>query len=160
MGAKRQVVSPFRKETLIMIKWTEKFETGNPLLDAQHRMLISYINRLEEFGRLRNPSPEELDLFLRVLEFLETYALTHFKDEEECMARFRCPAYRENKQAHSEFLDFFRGFSRRLKLEGCQPELVQELYLACVVWIQRHILRIDVQLKASIQQAPVPGGQD
>lgn len=140
-----------------MLKWTEKFETGSPLLDAQHRMLFSYINRLESFTLVRNPSPEELDLFLRVVEFLETYALTHFKDEEECMARARCPAYRQNKEAHSEFLDFYRSFARRLKLEGCRPELVQELHHACLIWIQRHILQVDTQLKVSLQPPSGPG---
>lgn len=140
-----------------MLKWTENFETGNTLLDAQHRMLITYINRLEPFTRITNPSREELDLFMRVLEFLENYALTHFKDEEECMQRFKCPAYRDNKQAHSEFLDFYRGFIRRMQLQGCRPELIKELHEACVIWIQRHILRIDIQLKASLTR-PDAGG--
>ncbi|HUC86134.1 MAG TPA: hemerythrin domain-containing protein [Candidatus Acidoferrales bacterium] len=141
-----------------MLKWTEKFETGNALLDAQHRMLITYINRLEPFTRVTNPTPQEIDLFLRVVEFLENYALTHFKDEENCMLRFKCPAYRDNKQAHTEFLDFYRQFSRRLSFEGCRPELVKELHQACVAWIQRHILRIDVQLKSSLEQVATGGG--
>jgi hemerythrin-like metal-binding protein len=102
-----------------------------------------------------NPSREEIDLFMRGVEFLENYALTHFKDEEACMLRFKCPAYRDNKQAHTEFLDFFRGFGRRLSFEGCRPELAKELHQACVVWIQRHILRIDVQLKHSIEAPPL-----
>ena len=140
-----------------MLKWTEKYETGNSLLDAQHRMLFSYINRLEAFTRTTNPSQEELSLFMRVVEFLETHALTHFKEEEECMLRFKCPEHRENKQAHSEFLDFYRGFTRRLHYEGCRPELVRELHKACVTWIQRHILRTDMQLKPSLESA-APGG--
>lgn len=130
-----------------MLQWTDKFETGHSFIDAQHRMLISYVNRLEVLSQNPNPSREDVELVFRFLEFLETYILTHFKDEEDCMFRFRCPAHQENKQAHSEFLDFFRHMKRRLETEGCRPELVKELYEACVAWIRRHILRIDTQLK-------------
>jgi hemerythrin len=141
-----------------MLKWTEQFETGSALIDAQHRMLITYINRLEPFTRVTNPTREELDMFMRVVAFLENYALTHFRDEEACMQRFKCPAYRDNRQAHSEFLDFYRGFIRRLQSDGCRPALVQELYDACVIWIQRHILRLDVQLRAFVAAPPAGDG--
>lgn len=141
-----------------MVNWTEKFETGHPLIDTQHRMLISYINRLEEFAGNSCPTKEEVELFLRGIEFLETYILTHFKEEEDCMFRFRCPAHKENKQAHSEFLDFFRAFRLRLEAGGYRSELVQELHDACGLWIRRHILRIDVQLKPCQSQAPPSDG--
>jgi hemerythrin len=130
-----------------MLNWNEKFETGHSLMDAQHRMLISYVNRLEELSGNTNPSREEAELFLRFIEFLEDYVMMHFKEEEECMYRFRCPAHKDNQRAHSEFLDFFRGFKLQFKIEGYRPDLVKELFDACVAWIKRHILLIDVQLR-------------
>jgi hemerythrin len=131
-----------------MLQWTEKFETGHPLIDAQHRMLISYVNRLEDLSGNTNPSREEVELVLRFIEFLEDYLLMHFKAEEDCMYRFRCPAHYDNQRAHGEFLDFFRGFKRQFGIEGYRPEVVRELFDACIAWIQRHILRIDVQLRS------------
>jgi hemerythrin len=110
-------------------------------------MLIAYVNRLEGLAENTNPSPEEVALFLRFIEFLEDYLVSHFREEEECMFRFRCPAHQDNKRAHTEFLDFFRGFKLRFLDEGYRPEVVRELFAACVAWIQRHILRIDVQLR-------------
>ncbi len=130
-----------------MLNWSNKFETGHPLVDAQHRMLISYVNRLEEMSTTTNPSTSEVELFLRFLEFLEDYIMLHFREEEDCMLRFRCPAHKENKIAHTEFLDFFQGFKLRFGEEGYRPEVVKELFDACIAWIQRHILKIDVQLK-------------
>lgn len=131
-----------------MLNWTDKFETGHSLVDSQHRMLISYVNRLEGLSANTNPTREEVELFLRFLEFLEDYIMAHFRDEEDCMYRFRCPAHFDNKRAHSEFLDFFRGFKLRFEIEGYRPEVVKELFEACVAWIQRHILRVDVQLRS------------
>ena len=130
-----------------MLDWNEKFETGHPLIDTQHRMLIAYINRLEGMAGNPGPNPEEIELVSRFMEFLENYIVTHFREEEDCMFRFRCPARKENKIAHHEFMDFFTGFRLRLEVEGCSPAAVQELFEACVAWIQRHILRIDVQLR-------------
>jgi len=130
-----------------MLNWSEKFETGHATIDSQHRMLIGYINRLEELSRSRNPIKDEVELFFRFVDFLENYMTNHFAEEESCMLRFRCAAHKENAMAHAEFLIFFKVFKRQLEIEGYRSESVRELYEACVAWIQRHILRIDVQLK-------------
>jgi hemerythrin len=130
-----------------MLNWNEKFETGHELIDTQHRMLISYINRLDVMAGITNPTATDIELFSRFIEFLESYILTHFTEEDDCMFRFRCSAYKDNKRAHAEFLDFFRGFQRRFVIEGYSAEAVKELFEACKAWIQSHILKIDVQLK-------------
>lgn len=130
-----------------MVKWNEQFETGHAWIDAQHRMLISYVNRLEGLWQNTNPSREEVAEFLRFMEFLEDYIVEHFREEEDCMFRFRCAAHKDNTTAHTEFLDFFRGFKLRFRIEGYRPEVVKELFEACVAWIDQHILRIDVQLR-------------
>ena len=118
-------------------------------------MLISYVNRLEEMSKNSNPSRNEVELFLRFIEFLEDYVMHHFSEEDECMVRFRCPAHKANKIAHTEFLDFLRGFKLRFGDEGYRPEVVNDLFKACIAWIQRHILRIDVQLKPCQTQSPL-----
>ena len=130
-----------------MLQWNEQFETGHLLIDTQHRMLIGYINQLKGLSNSTNPSREEVELFFRFVEFLESYLLTHFREEEECMLRFRCPAHQENKKAHREFLDYFGQFKLQLEIEGYRPEEAKKLHEYCRAWIQRHILRIDVQLK-------------
>ena len=101
-----------------MLNWNENFATGHALIDTQHRMLIAYVNRLEGLAENTRPSPEEVVLFLRFIEFLEDYLVTHFREEEQCMYRFRCPAHYDNKRAHSEFLDFFQGFKLRFWPRG------------------------------------------
>ena len=97
-----------------MLNWSEKFETGHSWIDAQHRMLIAYVNRLESLSKVTNPSPEDVVMFFQFINFLEDYLVSHFKEEEDCMFHFRCPAHHDNKMAHRDFLDFFKGFKRRL----------------------------------------------
>ena len=140
-----------------MLVWNEQFETGHSLLDAQHRMLISYINRLEELAKSDQPSSTDVQLFMRFVDFLESYLLMHFTTEEDCMHRFKCPVHADNKRAHASFLDFFLKFKTRLRTEGCHPNEMRLLHGFCDSWIKKHILRIDVQLRPCLTQ---PSGPD
>jgi hemerythrin len=119
------------------------------LIDSQHRMLISYINQLEVHAQLMNPTMEEMEKSFHFVDFLEDYALTHFQDEEQCMFRHRCPAHRENKQAHTDFLEELRRFKQRLGTEGHRSDILQGLHDYCGQWVQSHILRVDTKLKSS-----------
>lgn len=136
-----------------MFQWSEKFETGHPLIDSQHQLLVGYVNRLEELTRLTNPSRQEAEFILSLVDFIEAYTSVHFKHEEGCMIRHRCPAYADNKTAHEDFLRFFRDFKRRLSTEGCRHEVLQDLYTACCNWIEQHILHIDLRLKPCLKTA-------
>lgn len=142
-----------------MLPWSEKFETGNPEIDLQHKMLISYINRLEIIACNTNPDRQEAEFLLNFVDFVETYTVVHFKHEESCMVRYRCLAYQENKDAHERFLQFFRHFKQRFQQEGCRPEVLKELHDACCSWIQTHILRIDLQLKPCLEKIPPAKGE-
>lgn len=139
-----------------MVNWNQEYETGHALMDAQHRMLISYVNRLDGLCRTTNPGREEFELFLRFMEFLEDFIPEHFRKEEDCMLRFRCPAYQEAHAAHQEFLSFYQGFKSRFGIMGYRVELVRQLFDACLSFIQRHILGTDVQLRLCMTK-PVLG---
>jgi hemerythrin-like metal-binding protein len=129
-----------------MLNWDEKFATGHSMVDCQHRMLFAYLNRLEHITLVTNPTMDELELFLRFVDFLETYVLTHFRQEEECMLQYRCPAHAANQQAHAEFLEYFRRYKQRLDAKGCRLDALKELHAACRAWIESHILTIDQRL--------------
>lgn len=139
-----------------MLLWREQFETGHSLIDTQHKLLISYINRLEGMSRITNPSRQEIEFFLQLISFMDTYIAVHFKQEEECMASYKCPVHKENQAAHREFLLFFRKFKLHFEAEGFRPDVVRELHESCHAWIQHHILQIDVQLKPCLGRQATP----
>jgi len=139
-----------------MLRWSEQFETGHALVDTQHKMLITYINRLGGIARNTNPDRREAEFVLQLIGFMETYIDVHFKQEEACMDSYRCPAHQENKTAHRDFLIFFRQFKERFETEGIRPEVLLELHDSCSAWIQEHIMQIDVRLKPCIHPAPPP----
>lgn len=135
-----------------MILWTKQFETGSETIDQQHRMLISNINHLEEQLHTTNPTKEECEFVIQLVDFLESYARTHFSQEEQCMARYRCPAYAKNQHEHKRFLEFFRDYKARCAAEGHTMDLLRRLHEAASSWIGEHILKIDAQLRASLPQ--------
>ena len=137
-----------------MLQWTAQFETGQADIDSQHKTLIDYINQLEEMAHTTNPDRTEVEFVIRLMDFLECYADVHFKHEESCMARHRCPAYQENKNAHARFLEFFQQFKKRFTTEGCRPEVLKELHDTCNSWIQNHILNVDLQIKPYLPKDP------
>jgi hemerythrin len=130
-----------------MLQWTEKFETGHPQIDFQHKMLMNYINKLDGISHTTNPTRQEVEFIINLVDFVEKYTTEHFKHEESCMKRHHCVAYTENKFAHQAFSRYFVEFKRRLANEGCRPEVLRDLHETCTAWIRSHILTIDVKLK-------------
>lgn len=133
-----------------MIAWTEQFATGFDKIDLQHRALINHVNHLEELLTTTNPTREECEFVIQLLDFLVNYAQTHFEAEEQCMARYRCPAHEKNKQAHEQFRMFSHQFKERYQAEGFRRETILCLHSTVSRWIEEHIRRVDAQLKASI----------
>ena len=140
-----------------MLEWSEQFETGHSLIDTQHKLLITYCNRLGTIAQNSNPNRHEAEFILQFIGFLENYANVHFKQEEGCMESYRCPAHQENKQAHRKFLVVFRQFKQRFVTGGFRPEVLTEFSDFCGNWIKQHILQIDTQIKPCLRMADKPG---
>jgi hemerythrin len=139
-----------------MLLWSEQFETGHSLIDTQHKMLVSYINRLEGISRITNPNRQDVEFFIQLIDFMETYIDVHFKQEEECMDSYKCPVHHANKEAHRHFLVFFRKFKRHFETDGVRPEVVLELHESCSNWIKQHIMQVDMHLKPCLSRESAP----
>ena len=136
-----------------MLIWSEKFATGHKTIDEQHKMLFENINRLEGMLVQTNPSREECDFMISLVNYLEDYVGAHFQLEEQCMESYRCPVHQQNKDAHQHFIAFFQKFKHRCEAEGFRMEILQLLHQSVHDWIVQHIMRIDVQLKPCIAAA-------
>jgi hemerythrin len=129
-----------------MIVWNEDLATGSETIDGQHKMLILYINKLEEMLENTEPSPRDIRFAHSLVDFLEQYAATHFKYEEHCMECFRCSAGELNREQHAQFIEFFGRFHKKFQAEGFSVEAFQDLHRMTSAWITSHILQVDTQL--------------
>jgi hemerythrin-like metal-binding protein len=132
-----------------LINWDESFSTGEAKLDAQHKTLFQFINQLhEDIVAEKPPSAFEYSL-----KFLADYAKSHFCYEESCMDSYRCPAAQSNKDAHKEFLVFYKFYEAKIKKEGFTPKRIAELHVFIEDWIVRHIRTVDTKLKPCISNS-------
>jgi hemerythrin len=127
-----------------MLEWKSEYETGMLTIDTQHRMLFNNINLLEALLNKEEFERSEADYLLK---FLERYAEQHFKGEESCMARFRCPAYAKNKEEHADFLNILRFAKGQYEISTTPKEVLERLHESMVWWIHNHILKVDMQLR-------------
>jgi len=134
-----------------MLVWNEAFATGLETLDQQHKVLIDHINRLGEMLSHSHPTPAEMQFAHSIVQFLDSYADTHFKFEENCMERYRCPSHAQNLDAHAQFMKFLDDFKHRFQNHDNRMEAFRELHQTMSTWITGHILRIDTQLKACVK---------
>jgi hemerythrin len=134
-----------------MIIWNEQLKTGSDTIDQQHQMLIHNINHLECLLTETSPTRETCDFLIQLVNFLESYTEMHFRFEEGCMEKHRCPVHAKNKQAHEEFMAFFREFKEHTRRKGLRPEVVRTLHQTISQWIEEHIMQVDIQLKPCLK---------
>ena len=142
-----------------MVIWSKKFATGSLTLDQQHRVLIDHINALEEHLHATQPTPEAMECLINLVDYITDYADVHFKVEEQCMDRFRCPAHAENQQAHEQFQEVIGKFRREFDRRGLKGDLLKTLHEFMERWIQGHILKIDSQLQPCMRASSRPGSE-
>jgi len=125
------------------MKWIPAYATGVEQIDAQHRTLF---RAAEDFEEAVSAGQGEHS-YDSVLDFLDRYARAHFGFEENCMARFVCPAAEANKAAHTKFIELVQDFRERYRREGYRSSTATELVESVNHWLANHIVTIDVRLR-------------
>lgn len=125
------------------MKWSDRYATGIARVDAQHRMIFKMSedlrDALDEGGGER--------VYGGMLQSLRLYARAHFRFEEDCMERYRCPVAQANKEAHAKFVVVLTEFQEQYGVTGFDPVEARRLVYSLDRWLADHICRIDVRLK-------------
>ncbi|MEE4210737.1 MAG: hemerythrin family protein [Parvularcula sp.] len=127
------------------IEWRKNFATNDPHIDEQHQQIFRFANKLETLAQQEEVDAEEVDHLLR---FLETYIQNHFRYEEACMLKRRCPVAQKNRSEHVAFKAYLTRNLETYRQNGYTREWAQELYAKLENWLCNHICRVDVQLRA------------
>jgi hemerythrin len=127
-----------------MVTWSNAYATGVQSIDEQHQMLFRLTN---DFHAALETDGEAM--YEKMLTSLESYARAHFRLEEECMVRYRCPVADQNRRAHDRFTQILADMRERYTIIGFDRKDAQELIGLLEEWLVNHISRIDVQLKVA-----------
>lgn len=130
------------------MKWSKEFATGVEKIDEHHRMIF----RMAEDFRSALDEGGGTSVYESMLRSLEVYVHAHFRYEERCMERYRCPAAEQNRQAHAEFAEALAGFRRRYEAGGFDRAEARRLVDTVDRWLESHICRVDVHLRACVER--------
>lgn len=132
--------------------WDDKYLTGYPDVDDQHRGIFQRVNELHDAAASRNAS----ELTGEALAFLIQYTLSHFRCEEDAMAAVGYPDRDAHKDLHDAFSSKIRDLSKRY--QRGERDLWREISDAISHWLTDHILKHDMALAAYFREASVGNG--
>lgn len=121
----------------MVVYWKKEWELGNSIIDAQHKELISIINKASE----KRVSIQD------IVEELIEYAASHFVDEEELMQKYGyTDDFKEHRREHNLFKESLLEMSFDLiqaksTLERSTKALLLEKF--CFLWFNNHFLKVD-----------------
>jgi hemerythrin len=137
--------------------WDETLETGDPLVDQQHRRIYQIFYELEA----ADDTPGEI---MRVLDRLTSHIAVHFGTEEDLMRREQFPALAT--QLHQAEHQRLTERTREYVLQFRTAELTSTAPLVVFLreWLDRHVESCDRLLidyvRARGGAARVPPGLD
>lgn len=127
--------------------FTKDLETGNALIDSEHRQLFDAVNQLLAAcaagkGRAGLES---------TMKFLQDYTAKHFGDEEKLQIQSQYPDYVNHKRYHDDFKRVVAGICAKLAKEGPTVALVGEVNSAIGGWLVNHIKKEDRKVAAHLK---------
>jgi len=121
------------------IEWQDCMETGIPLVDADHKILVSLINQVhaciggvDEYGALGS-----------ILRVLADYTDYHFQREEALQEECGYPGYQAHKALHARLTEQVREILRRFEAAPGSVR-AQDIQKFLEDWLVDHILRHDM----------------
>jgi len=127
--------------------WKDEYNTGEPEVDKQHKILFQYLEDLENHMKAGDVNERYIGL---LLDNLGIFTRSHFCYEEICMRRVKCPVAEKNKEFHGKLLDAYGRYRQRFETEGISDDLVTNLHDFLESWLVNHILKIDTHLRSCI----------
>jgi hemerythrin len=103
--------------------WNEEYSVGLPLIDNQHKELLSFMNYIADYysrGAAGNDEEHE-DRFAEIIKLGLTHLQHHFSTEETLMQELHYDDYPLHKEAHDTALREFQ-----VQTAAIAPDLVDE----------------------------------
>ncbi len=119
------------------LEWDNRFKTGLPLIDNQHKTLIELINRL--FSCMRDGGNRQQTM--EIVDELVNYTVTHFQAEEDLMRKHHYPALGEHIKVHQKFVSQVSVFAQKIKSDSHLAPA--DIYKFLKDWLINHIEKED-----------------
>lgn len=128
-----------------IISWSKTYETGNPIVDGQHKKLFTLINNINVGISEKRPK----EVLLEIIDGLSAYVETHFKTEEDLMITTVYPEYPTHKQAHNDLREQAEKLIQLFRLDKVDLTATISKFLSD--WLKHHINEIDMKMIGWVQ---------
>ena len=125
--------------------WTSNLNTGIEAIDKQHRMIVEYINQLDD----AKAAGGKKDMIAKVINNLVDYTISHFEYEERMLELAEYPFLKAHKNVHQLFIRRLGGYQERFK-RG--ENITEELHTLMFNWLFGHIKHDDMDYVPSISK--------
>lgn len=138
-------------DNIEIFPWNDNFETGIPLVDAQHKKLIELLNLLVSHLAYQSDVPTLNTIFDR----LKDYAAIHFADEEAIWKKnFGDDSWTAwHHHAHD---DFIAEVIKLKEEENVRPldDVIEQIVKLLTHWLAFHILESDKRMAKVVLALP------
>ena len=134
--------------------WSSDLETGDKVIDAQHKELVNMYNKLllyctTNLGKALDMSAE----VTKSLDFLCSYTVKHFTGEETLQQKYGYPDLTRHKQLHEEFKLKAVKLSETFEKVGMSEQFISILHAQIGLWLVTHIQEEDTKMVKYIKDA-------
>jgi hemerythrin len=124
---------------MAFIAWKSAYEIGINEIDEQHKVLLGFINKLEEFKTSENKDEILRDVLFNGVE----HTKAHFASEESFMEVIDYPKLAQHKLQHEIFIKEAVGILQKLNMN---INAVENLHNLLKDWFVNHIMEHDRQI--------------
>jgi hemerythrin len=132
-----------QRYVMAQLHWTSNLNTGIAVIDKQHKMIVEYINQLDD----TSTSGDIRDRVAKVIDNLVGYTISHFEFEESMQEEAGYPFLKMHKKLHERFVKRISEFHERFKLG---EDITDELHKLMFSWLYVHINSEDMDYVPSI----------
>ncbi len=130
--------------------WNATYETGIPIVDAQHKELFNQLDILMD--------KNQKDRVPATLDFLGKYVVKHFSTEEGLQTKVKYPKYPTHQQMHKAFVKAYTDLKSQYQKEGGSNMMTMKISQTALNWLKDHIRVHDKEFaayyKGAMQQNP------
>ncbi len=128
--------------------WKDKYELGVPLIDTQHKELFRRVDAFMQTLRSPVSWEEKVAKVNETLEFMKTYVVTHFQDEEAYQQKIGYPGLAEHRALHAGMVAYVVEVAAQYEQQGYSERLMQQFGGKLLAWLINHVASEDQQIAA------------
>jgi len=138
---KMGVESPVLLVHNVFIVWKPEYDLGIPIIDEQHRGIVTIINSLH-YGKQNSYIK---NILVPTIGMLRSYADIHFQTEEHFLETINYPDIANHRLLHQEYTSKLAGIERESSVDKDTRQLMGFLKK----WWLGHICEEDMLFKSS-----------